>query len=108
MKFFDTSKLGDAAYATLGYAIQKWGIETLENAVNIQRFYAQDPALVQLGVNVLGLFFIAPAVGQFLPNKEMATVGGQVWHFARGLKIILSKAGLTQYLSLPVLGQFPY
>lgn len=99
MKFLERGQLGDAVWATAGYVANKWGFETLENSLNVDRLYPQDPSLVQLGINIVGMLFAAPAIGSVFPNKQMAAVGGQVWHFARGIKIALSKVGLTTFIS---------
>lgn len=96
-KFIDGGALKDAGLGFAGYYVQKLGHEKFIEPFlvpNVQNLVGNDPAIVQIILNVIGIAFTSPLVGNML-GGNMITVGGAIWHFARGLKLVLQKANIT-------------
>lgn len=96
----------DAGLGFAGYYVQKLAHERfIEPFVlpQVQGMTGGDPTIPQIVLNVIGVAFTAPLVGSIF-GGNMVTVGGAIWHFARGLKLILQKAGVEipqQFVGIP-------
>lgn len=96
-QLINTSALKDAGMGFAGYYVQKLGHEKLIEPFlvpNVSQFAGGDTAIVQIVLNVIGIAFTSPLVGSFF-GGNMVTVGGAIWHFARGLKLVLQKLNIT-------------
>lgn len=99
MKFqlISSSALRDAGMGFAGYYVQKLGHEKLIEPfllTNLRGLTGGDPAIAQIVLNVIGVAFTSPLVGSVF-GGNLVTIGGAIWHFARGLKLILQKAGVN-------------
>jgi hypothetical protein len=93
MKLISGNALKDAGVAFGGYYAQKLLHEVAVEPFILRSLPSTDPFWVQIVLNVIGVSFTSPFVGG-LVGGNLVTIGGAVWHFARGLKLILQKAGV--------------
>lgn len=96
-QLISTSALREAGMGFAGYYVQKLGHEKLIEPFllpNLGGLTGGDPTIAQIVLNVIGVAFTSPLVGGIF-GGEIVTIGGAIWHFARGLKLALQKAGVN-------------
>lgn len=96
-QIISASALKDAGMGFAGYYVQKLGHEKLIEPFllkNISGLTGGDNTIAQIVLNVIGVAFTSPLVGSVF-GGDMVTIGGAIWHFARGLKLVLQKAGVN-------------
>jgi hypothetical protein len=93
MKLISGKTLTDAGLAFGGYYAQKLLHEVAVEPFILRSLPSTDPFWVQIVLNVIGVSFTSPLVGGLVGGNPV-TIGGAVWHFARGLRLILQKAGV--------------
>ncbi|MEM4381999.1 MAG: hypothetical protein QXX19_07205 [Candidatus Caldarchaeum sp.] len=89
--------LKDAGLGFAGYYVQKLGHEKLIEPFLLQNLgglTGGDPTIAQIVLNVIGVAFTSPLVGSVF-GGNLVTIGGAIWHFARGLRLVLQKAGVN-------------
>lgn len=105
-QLISASSLKDAGMGFAGYYVQKLGHEKLIEPFllpNLGSLTGGDPTIAQIVLNVIGVAFTSPLVGSVF-GGEIVTIGGAIWHFARGLKLVLQKAGIEippQFVGIP-------
>jgi hypothetical protein len=110
MKLFGSDFVGSLKDAGLGFAgfyAQKVLHEKIVEPQLLKSVRSFNPEDVQLVLNILGVVFTAPVVGKFI-GGNFVTVGGTIWHFARGLKIVLSKLNIALESYSPFLTPIPF
>ena len=103
-KVIDGGALKDAGLGFAGYYVQKLAHEVAIEPFITRSLTSIDPFYIQIGLNVIGIAFTSPFVGSIF-GGNVVTIGGAIWHFARGLKLILQKAGVQ--IPAPFVG-IPY